>query len=450
MRGQGRVYRPEKRRNGKRAVEVSESWMLDYTVRGCTCGSCDKSGRHREAAGTQDFQEALGILARRRAARENGAPAPVESVPTTLAAFVEEHLCAKREHEEVTAGWLDEARHQLDRAVAHFGAERRLGSITPQDVLAFDAVLKTGALSHGRHLEAGTRRHHLNTLSNMCAYAVFKGVMPSNPVAAIPPKRKPRGDADEALWFEPAEAALYLEAARTLEPELDSPGQPPMPFARQLVATFLLTGGRQDEVLGLEVADIDFDRKQVTIRPNHWRRLKTKKSQRVLPLWPQLEQILRPYVFGGDGPPARLLFPSYRTGEEAMLTDVRKLLDRVTERTGTLYLMDKGRKRKAEPGDIRTKVFRHTYISTRLQTTDHGAPIAAYTVAREVGHSGTAMIEKTYGHLAQARHRTEAVEYRVEHHAATLGDRLARLPLLRQPDSGRKSRKLLGASSSAG
>ena len=35
------------------------------------------------------------------------------------------------------------------------------------------------------------------------------------------------------------------------------------------------------------------------------------------------------------------------------------------------------------------------------------------------------MIEKTYGHLGQARHRAEVVEYRVEQHAATLEDRLA-------------------------
>lgn len=37
------------------------------------------------------------------------------------------------------------------------------------------------------------------------------------------------------------------------------------------------------------------------------------------------------------------------------------------------------------------------------------------------------MIEKTYGHLGQARHRAEVVEYRVEQHAATLEDRLALL-----------------------
>ena len=52
---------------------------------------------------------------------------------------------------------------------------------------------------------------------------------------------------------------------------------------------------------------------------------------------------------------------------------------------------------------------------------------AAWTVAKELGHTGTAMIEKTYGHLGEVRHRSEAVEYRVEQHAAKLRDRLAGL-----------------------
>ena len=39
----------------------------------------------------------------------------------------------------------------------------------------------------------------------------------------------------------------------------------------------------------------------------------------------------------------------------------------------------------------------------------------------------TAMIEKTYGHLGEVRHRSEVVEYRGEQHAAKLRDRLARL-----------------------
>jgi integrase len=49
--------------------------------------------------------------------------------------------------------------------------------------------------------------------------------------------------------------------------------------------------------------------------------------------------------------------------------------------------------------EIRTKVFRHTYITARLQTLDRGAPVSLWTVAREVGHNGAAMIERVYGHL---------------------------------------------------
>jgi len=60
-------------------------------------------------------------------------------------------------------------------------------------------------------------------------------------------------------------------------------------------------------------------------------------------------------------------------------------------------------------GDIRSKQFRHTYATARLQTTDRGAPVAAWTVAKELGHSGTAMLEKTYGHLGEVRHRSEIV-----------------------------------------
>ncbi len=35
------------------------------------------------------------------------------------------------------------------------------------------------------------------------------------------------------------------------------------------------------------------------------------------------------------------------------------------------------------------------------------------------------MVRRVYGHLGQVRHRAEAVEYRVEQHAAKLGERLA-------------------------
>jgi len=59
--------------------------------------------------------------------------------------------------------------------------------------------------------------------------------------------------------------------------------------------------------------------------------------------------------------------------------------------------------------------------------TKTGAPVSVFTVAKELGHGGDAMVRKVYGHLGQVRHRAEAVEYRVEQHAAKLGGRLVTL-----------------------
>ena len=181
------------------------------------------------------------------------------------------------------------------------------------------------------------------------------------------------------------------------------------PYVYPLIATFLLTGGRESEVLGLELEDVSFDRKTITFRENRWRRLKTRPSNRAVPLWPQLEEILRGYIFGGDGPGSGLLFPS-ETGE--MITDIRKSLDAVAERAGW------------KTGEIRTKRFRHTYCAARLQSLDHGAPVSEYTVAREMGHGGFELVKRVYGHLGTVRHRAEVVEYRAEQHRRLLGDRL--------------------------
>lgn len=82
-----------------------------------------------------------------------------------------------------------------------------------------------------------------------------------------------------------------------------------------------------------------------------------------------------------------------------MLADTRKLLDHVAARAGW------------KAGAIRSKQFRHTYCSARLQTLDGGAPISLYTVSRELGHSSQAMVQQVYSHLGAIRHRAEAVEY---------------------------------------
>jgi integrase len=156
-----------------------------------------------------------------------------------------------------------------------------------------------------------------------------------NPVAAL--MDKPEVTRREARWLEVDQASFYLEAARTLPAVVTASGEAiDAELAYPLVATFLLTGGRLAEVLGLELDDVSLDRKTVTFRPNSWRRLKTQTSWRVVPLWPQLEAILRAWIFGPRFERGgRLLFPSAAAaGGEAMLVETRKLLDRIALRVG--------------------------------------------------------------------------------------------------------------------
>lgn len=53
--------------------------------------------------------------------------------------------------------------------------------------------------------------------------------------------------------------------------------------------------------------------------------------------------------------------------------------------------------------------------------------MSPYTVSRELGHGSLQMVEKVYSHLGVVRHRSPAVEYRVEQFAAQLADRLEAL-----------------------
>lgn len=58
-----------------------------------------------------------------------------------------------------------------------------------------------------------------------------------------------------------------------------------------------------------------------------------------------------------------------------------------------------------------------------------GAPVSVYTLGKELGHGGDALVKRVYGHLGSVRHRAEVVEYRVEQHETQLieGMRLLRI-----------------------
>lgn len=346
--------------------------------------------------------------------RRNRALLGVERT-ATLSEYAAYHLAEKAKEGAVTDAWMDQAQRHLQHALDYFGADRDLASIRVADVQAYAGWLAKQKDRRKRLLSGGTRRQYLNSLSNLFKRAAGEGyVKPgANPVAAL--MHKPSARRLEARWLEVHEAALLLESARTWKPKRTDTA---LPFAHVLIATFLLTGGRETEVLGLEVSDVSFDRGTVTFRPNQWRRLKTRTSHRTVPLHPQLREILQAYVFAGESPMAAgLLFPSHRAPKreekdaptQAMLTDFRKPLDAIAERAGW------------KPGEIRSKQFRHTFTAARLQTLDRGAPISPWTVARELGHGGRDLVDRVYGHLGTLRHRSEHVEYILADHLEVPG-----------------------------
>jgi integrase len=323
--------------------------------------------------------------------------------PTDLQSFIREHLIAKRKAGRVTERTIGDDEARLARALAFFGATRALDAIGVTDVRAWLSKLQDQGLA------GGTLRAHLHSLSNMYRRAASENRVPVgyNPAAAL--MDKPRATRVEARWLEVPDAALLLESARTYGAAGD---------IYALVATFLLTGGLLSEVLCLEADDLSFDRATVTFRPNATRaatnlrqNLKTDYRPRVVPMWPQLAEILKPFLAAHEDRTGQV-FPGYLGGKEK---DLNELLDAVAARAGW------------KAGEIRTKMFRHTYCAARLQTLDQGAPVAKYTVEKELGHGSAAMIEKIYGHLGEIRHRAENVEYRIEQHAAKLKDRLANL-----------------------
>jgi hypothetical protein len=55
---------------------------------------------------------------------------------------------------------------------------------------------------------------------------------------------------------------------------------------------------------------------------------------------------------------------------------------------------------------------------------DTGTPVSVFTVGRELGHGGEALVKAVYGHLGDVRHRSEMVECRVEQHRKKLEKRL--------------------------
>jgi len=341
-----------------------------------------------------------------------GRNVPGVSVRFSLESGVKAHLKKQADRQAVGLPWLEQAARHLARAIAYFGANCDPATIMPRHVESWDKALQL--VPTRRHRGAGveflgpqTRRHHLNSLSRFFGFLAEEGAVSSgyNPVGDL--KAKPKVKRTKARFLEVPAAGLFIHAAGELAPTRSHSIQ----FIQPLVAAFLYTGMRESELHQAYVEDFDFERELIEVRErDETGRLKTDEAARVIRFAPMLQQILAPYFAACGQGPEQLAFPS-PDARNVQLYDTRKLLERVAKHAYDLAPTPKLQAAFCDATKLRTKVFRHTFCTARLQTLDNGKPIAVTTVVKEMGHTSLAMVEKVYGHLGTVRHRSDDVEY---------------------------------------
>lgn len=307
------------------------------------------------------------------------------------------HFGRKRAAAEGCPRWLASVRRHLVVAVSHFGAATPLRSIRAPDVEDYVEHLLQQPNGRGGLLSATTVNHYLDSLQNLFRRAERDGLVSRNPVRQL--LSRPRTQPSHTPWLEVPEVRAILDRAR-----LYVPGRPDLaiPFLFELVALFAYTGLRREEGLGLQRSEINLERGVLLVRPNRWRGLKTRESERAVPLFPELRVILRSYLSIPHAPAGDLLFPSPATAEERPLTNLRRSVGRQPLP-----------QRLTNEEDVRLgpQILRHSYCAARLQTLDAGHPISPYTVAREMGHTDLKMVLRIYAHLGEIRCRGDAVRY---------------------------------------
>ena len=347
-----------------------------------------------------------------------------------LASYAVRHLQLKADSGEYSERWLTNSENYLARAVVFFTRyqhateedpepeprPRNLAAISVPDVRAYASWLQRQPNGRGGTQGKQAVRHHLNALSNVFKRAISEGKleMGRNPVAAM--MDKPSVPITTTKLLEVDELILLIESARTL-PRGGAGGRERLACAYELLATFALAGLRENEARQMDVHDVDFAAACIDVRGT-----KTRGSVRMVPLHPQLAEILAPYVqrLGRASGP---LFPG-RDGER--FGRWTRTLDAIAARLGYA------------PGEVRTRRFRVSY-ATHRSTCDG---VDANTVRLELGHGSLAMMERVYARAQRRSQRMgQAMAFRVEDLGPEHADVLAKLRSGWEPAAGHRAQR---------
>jgi len=273
----------------------------------------------------------------------------------------------------------------LKHAVAFFGADTPVESITFEQVTAFKEALRA------KDLHSNTIKLYLIKFG-----ALFTFLQRRETRRAMQQKRVP------AVLFSPLDREDHLPTPVKTRKRFLSEGEAerlllaaPEDF-KAAVALGLFAGLRVGEVGMLRAGiDVDLEAGVVFVQAREGWKPKYGKDRAV-----PISSVLEPYLIAHlqrRGPDGGYLFPGRdegsATGRSNLFLTFRRVLDDA----------ELSRDRKS-PDAVSFHTLRHTFASWLVMA---GADL--FTVARLMGHTTTKQIEETYGHLSPG-HRLATVE----------------------------------------
>ena len=270
---------------------------------------------------------------------------------------------------------------RLERHVFPSLGERRLDEIGIDDVLALISDLRK------RGYSGTTIATTLTPLSRLFAHAVRRDLIEVNPVSKLDRSERPRVSRQERPVLNPGEIGRLLDAAP--------------PRFRTLLATAILSGLRQGELLGLHWRDLDFDNELIHVRTALNRKRqdvppKTERAVRDVILMPALAQALRQHQRESsfNSPDDYVFTTRFGTPEHAAHLGLRALRPALQQ---------------AGLRPVRWHDLRHTFASLLIAG---GANVTF--VSRQLGHTSSQVTLGIYAHLLdreeQARRTREMLQ----------------------------------------
>jgi integrase len=282
-----------------------------------------------------------------------------------------------------------------------------LASITPRVLTRYlDRRRNERNPKTGEGIAVRTMRNELHALSNLLDRAVSDEVIAKNPfkawkdMPAVPLMEQSfltRAQAQNLLAAAEIEDALVRAAregtnpgTRTVAGKLVAPiGPRAHSYHAVILATFLYTGGRLEEVLGLAIGDVNLDRGVVMFQDTDFRKLKKARHRRAVPVPVALIKRLRRHIARlPNRDPRAALLPG--THGRPMGT-IQKLLARCAGRAGLSEL------------ELSAHSLRHTFATVMMQTyvevaKGEFAVRNNWEIARLLGHKNTNLVDEVYAH----------------------------------------------------